>query len=264
MQHRDDRDADVHLGILDANLDAPILRQALLGDVEVAENLHARHDGRLEPLDLGRHRHVLQHAVNAVADAEFVLERLEVDVRGAQLDGVAQHLVDEADDGGVLGCGVQVGVLLAMVLHDLKGAVLAQGAQSIRAHAQALLHLALDGFAGRQHRLEGQAGHGLERIQALGGEEPAGGHFDGAVDAAQRQQLFLEEEAGGEQREELAVRLDVLEGGVGQAILLGQPAQHIGFPLQRVLGLGCAGAQQHLRVGRGELLGGDHLVEQRL
>jgi hypothetical protein len=74
---------------VDADLDAAVLRQAFLGDVQVAENLDARNDGRLEALDLRRHRHFLQHAVDAVADAELVLERFEVNVRGAQFDGVA-------------------------------------------------------------------------------------------------------------------------------------------------------------------------------
>ena len=41
----------------------------------------------------------MQFAVNAVTDFEFVLERFEMDVRSAQLDGVFQNLVDEADDG---------------------------------------------------------------------------------------------------------------------------------------------------------------------
>ena len=63
---------------------------------------------------------VLQHAVNAVADAEFVLERFQVDVRRAQFDGVLQHLVDEADDGRlVLGGVVEVGVL-GVFVNDLE------------------------------------------------------------------------------------------------------------------------------------------------
>ena len=75
--------------VVDADLDAAVLRQALLGDVQVAENLDARNDRRLKALDLRRHRHLLQHAVDAVADAQLVFERLEVNVGGAQLDGVA-------------------------------------------------------------------------------------------------------------------------------------------------------------------------------
>ena len=61
-------------------LDAAVLRQALLGDVQLGHDLQARDDRRLEVLDLRRDRGFHQHAVNAVADAQLVLERLDVDV----------------------------------------------------------------------------------------------------------------------------------------------------------------------------------------
>ena len=262
VQHRNDRDADVHLGVVDADLDAAVLRQALLGDVQVAENLDARNDGRLKALDLRRHRHVLQHAVNAVADAEFVLERFEVNVRGAQLDGVAQHLVDEADDRGVFRRAVEVGVLVAVLVHDLERRLLVQRVDGVRADAEALLHLALDGFAGREHGLEAQARHRLERVQPLGREQPAGGDLDVPVDAAQRKQFLLQQHARGEQREQLLVRLDVLERRVGQVVFLRQPAEHVllgwtrrGRPRRRAAG-------QRPGVARGQLPGGNHPVEQ--
>ena len=44
-----------------------------------------------------------EHAVDAVAQAELVLERLDVHVGRAHLDRLGQHLVDEADDRRVLG-----------------------------------------------------------------------------------------------------------------------------------------------------------------
>ncbi len=112
VQHRNHGNADVHLGLLDAHLDAAVLRQAFFRDVEMAQNLDARNDGRLKLFQLRRHGHFLQLAVNAVADAEFVLERFEMDVGGAQLDGVLQNLVDEADDGRlVLRAFIEIGVL---------------------------------------------------------------------------------------------------------------------------------------------------------
>ena len=49
-----------------------------------------------------------QQAVDAHAHAEAVLEGLDVDVRGAQRNGVAEHLVDEADDRRVLGRFVEI------------------------------------------------------------------------------------------------------------------------------------------------------------
>ena len=57
---------------------------------------------RLKPLQLRRHRRLVQDAVNAVADAQFVLLRFEVNVRGAVLVGFPDDLVDELDDAGFL------------------------------------------------------------------------------------------------------------------------------------------------------------------
>ncbi len=36
VQHRNHRDADVHVGVIEANLDAAVLRQAFFRDVEMA------------------------------------------------------------------------------------------------------------------------------------------------------------------------------------------------------------------------------------
>ena len=173
-----------------------------------------------------------------------VLERFEVDVRRPQLDRVAQHLVDEADDRGVLRRAVQVGVLLAVLIHHRKRRILPQRPQRVGPHAQPLLHLPLDGFARSQHRLEVQAGHGLERIQPLGGEQPAGGHFHAAVDSPQRQQLLLQQEPRGKQRQKLAIQLDILQRRVSEIIFLRQPPQHVRLLRQQasVLRTGIAAA----------------------
>jgi hypothetical protein len=79
----DRRDADVDGAAGHAQRDAAVLRQALLGDVELRHDLDARHHQR-------RHgapglQHLAQHAVDAEADHEPVLERLDVDVRGVFL-----------------------------------------------------------------------------------------------------------------------------------------------------------------------------------
>ena len=99
-QRRAGADAEVDGAVLrEPHLDAAVLRHAALGDVEPRHDLEARGDldGELH----GRLRDFLQHAVEAVADAVGLFVRFEVDVRCALLDGVQQHLVDEADDGRV-------------------------------------------------------------------------------------------------------------------------------------------------------------------
>ncbi len=79
-------------------VDAAVLRQALLGDVELGHDLEARDHGALQRLDVLRHRHLVQHAVDAVADAQVVLHGLDVDVRRALVERFADDLVHELDD----------------------------------------------------------------------------------------------------------------------------------------------------------------------
>ena len=97
---RDARDAQVEVAraLLDAqpDLDAAVLRQALLGDVELRHDLQARDQGIAGP---HRQRHdVVQDAVDAEADAELLLVRLDVDVRGARLQGLDEDQVGDLDD----------------------------------------------------------------------------------------------------------------------------------------------------------------------
>src|SRR4030095_10343590 len=105
VQHGNHRNTNVHLCVVEADLDAAVLGEAFLGDIEMAQNLDAGNDRRLEAFHLRRHGNLLQNTVDAIADAQFVFKRFEVNVRGAQIDGVAQDLVDEADDRRVLGGG---------------------------------------------------------------------------------------------------------------------------------------------------------------
>ena len=57
---------------------------------------------------LRRHRDLVQDAVDAVADAQVVFERLDVNVRRALGDGLADDLVDELHDGRLGIVGVEV------------------------------------------------------------------------------------------------------------------------------------------------------------
>jgi hypothetical protein len=107
----DGGDADVDFLAFDAHVDAAVLGEAFLGDVHAGHHLDAGEDGGLVALELGRHRGLVQDAVDAVADAQFVLGRLEMDVGGAVLEGLPDDLVDELDDAGFL---VALGDLLVL------------------------------------------------------------------------------------------------------------------------------------------------------
>ena len=101
-------DAHVDRAAGDRQRQAAVLRQAALGDVEVGHDLHARDDAashaRGDPLRGG------EHAVDAVLDARLAGDRSEVDVAGAELDGLGDDRVDELDDRRVVGLVADVDV----------------------------------------------------------------------------------------------------------------------------------------------------------
>ncbi len=86
---------------LDHERHAAVLRQPLLGDVEVGHDLHARDDA-------GHHsardrRGLAEHAVHAEAHAHLAAAvRLEVEVGGAVLHRLGDDRVDELDDRRVV------------------------------------------------------------------------------------------------------------------------------------------------------------------
>ena len=97
---RDRRDAHVDRAARDAQADAAVLRQALLGDVELRHDLDAADHGVRDRLL--RREHFAQHAVDAEAHDEAVLVRLDVDVGRAFLDRLGQQRVDQSDDRRVV------------------------------------------------------------------------------------------------------------------------------------------------------------------
>ncbi len=108
--HRRERcHAEVDLAPACGEGDASVLRDTVLGDVEAGHDLEARRHASLDrlrgPGDL------MEHAVDAEPDAEIVGARLDVDVRGAFLEGLAEDQVDVLDDRGVLDHRVKIGDL---------------------------------------------------------------------------------------------------------------------------------------------------------
>ena len=96
VHRRHGRDPQVDVAAAHRDLDPAVLGQPALGDVEAGHDLDARDDRGAE---LGRRRlDLAQHAVDAVADAQALLERLDVDVRGAGVDGARDHAADDPDD----------------------------------------------------------------------------------------------------------------------------------------------------------------------
>jgi hypothetical protein len=94
---RQRRHAQVDVVAVDGQTDAPVLRHALLGDVELGHDLDPGHEAGDQ---MARHRRrVEDDAVDAEANAHVVPARLEVDVGGAAAHCVGDHRVHELDDG---------------------------------------------------------------------------------------------------------------------------------------------------------------------
>ena len=101
---------DVYLAACDSGLDSAVLRQSSLGDVQVGHDLQARDYRGLEAL---RWRgYLVQYAVDSIPDLGPSLERLDVNVAGSLLDGLAQDQIDQLDDRGLLGHAFQVADLV--------------------------------------------------------------------------------------------------------------------------------------------------------
>ena len=108
----DGGDTEVDFAAQDFDFDASVLRETAFGDIELGHQLEARDDGGLH----FARRHVLveEDAVDAEADAEFLLEGLDVDVAGALFDGGGDHGVDQADDRRFAGHVAQMLEVLAV------------------------------------------------------------------------------------------------------------------------------------------------------
>ena len=101
------RDTHVDVVAPRADLEAPVLREPLFGDVEPRHQLEAEHQS-------GRYPHLVEvglveHAVDSLPDSEDLLVRLDVDIRGVDLHRVLEDHAEELDDRrlvlGALGLG---------------------------------------------------------------------------------------------------------------------------------------------------------------
>ena len=116
---RQSRDAQIDRAAGDVFLNAAVLRQAALGDVHVRHHFDARNDRQREMAR--RRRHFVKRAIDAVANFEFVLERLEMDVARPVLDRLIQDQIDEANDrrGVRFGFDTRPVALVAAQRHQL-------------------------------------------------------------------------------------------------------------------------------------------------
>ena len=93
--------AQVDVATFDGKAHATVLGQAPLGDIQLGHDLHPRDHARGHaPRNCGD---VLHDPVDAHPDAHLVPVGRQMHIRGAPLDRLGHDLVDELDDGSVVG-----------------------------------------------------------------------------------------------------------------------------------------------------------------
>ncbi len=123
----------------DGQLDAAVLRHPPLGNVQVGHHLDAGRDGKGQVAR--RRHHFIEHAVGLDANAEFVLEWLEVQVAGVIANRNQQHHVQQLADRRAIGQGLDAGQIdRAVPLGGLGGG----GQLRVGVH---VLYEAFDAFA---------------------------------------------------------------------------------------------------------------------
>ncbi len=202
---RQRRHADIDLAPADPQGNPPILRHALLGDVQPRHDLDPRHQQRRQ-FALGLH-HLAQDAVDPEADHQALLESLDMDVGRVLPDRLAQQRIDQADDRRVVLLLQQVLGLLDMVGQAVQIHVLAQPFD----HQHGVGRVVLIGVAQRlverlrRQPLHGQGatGHALRFLQRRQRRAFTGTQPQAAFAIAQENPVASGEsegQAGGRQR----------------------------------------------------------------
>ena len=187
-------------------MNAAILRQAALGDVHVRHHFQARDDGRLQQAQLRRHRDFVQDAVDAIANAQIVLERLDVNVGRALEDRFANDLVHEFHDRRFRIVRVQVGARFD-VLQCFERAIRFQDfVERFRADAVERFHRAQNLRARHEHPF----GRFLQKLRrelaADRVKQIVGREHDRVFLHLDRQDVMLENEPARQDRKRLADR----------------------------------------------------------
>src|ERR1035437_3240098 len=207
-----DGDAEIDQAVLIAHAEAPVLRDALFGDIEFAHHLDARDDGALPVLGDGRHG-IVKHAIDAVLDGHFLIARFDVNIAGAPFQSVEYRGIDQLDDrrdirirGGQLVDGECL-VLIAVFGNDVEGEPLGDFLQ----HALRLLGL-LEQFRNLREGgdfdaqlLVEKQGQFIDQVEVPRIGE---GDIERAVLRMQRHEIVAEHEIHGDGAEEIVIDAD--------------------------------------------------------
>ena len=220
-----DGDAEIDQAAFVADAETAVLRDAALGDVELAHDLNAREDGGLPVLRDGGHG-VVQDAIDAVLDGDFLVARFDVDIGGAALERVEDGGVDQLDDGSdvaiALGEFVDresfVGVVV--VAYDVEREAFGdffEDALGLLGLLEEVADLGGSGDFDAQLFVEQEA----QLVDHVEVARVGEGDIKGAVDGAERYEVVPEHEVNGDAAEEVVVDGAFAEVDVFAAVACG-------------------------------------------
>ncbi|MNG93232.1 hypothetical protein D3C79_521890 [compost metagenome] len=226
--HRHGGHTHIHVPAAHLHGEAAILGQPLLGDVEPGHQLEAQHQ-RLGDAHLAEDV-LVQHAVDALADAQHLLVRLDVDIRGPHLHRVLEQGAQQLGHRRLplVGPGIEVAAAelepgLLMLLVQLHGEVLDLAGAAIEP-VEILQQLAFP--CHRQHQLARaeQGGDGIQGAQVGGIRH---GHRHLVVAEVDRQRTIATGLHLRQQRHGRGVYGEVVEIEEGHVQLTGEELQQL-------------------------------------
>ena len=230
---------------LDPQADPSILRQAFLGDIHVGHHLDARDNRRLEPLQLRRHRGLVQHAVYPIANPQLGFHGLEMDVGSTILIGFPDDLVDELYYRSFLIQLLQIFGTYFFFWRDLDTAVFHDALDGVGTDTVESLGRLGNLFGSAQHKADTQAGGQSQGFRQTLSEGIVSCYLEGPVLGGYRHDVELKDYAGGEFFQNL-----LINGKIGQPQVLhtggrGQGAEEFFFSGE---------SQFHHCIGKGDSL----------
>ncbi len=254
-QSRQDAHAKVHLASLaELQLDASVLREAALGDVELAHDLEAAGD---RVLQLERRRHLVdEHAVDAVADAELLLVGLAVDVARALLDGVEQDHVDEPNNGRILARLLELHQVELFALRAELDLFFVEAGHHLFVRGAVLVKAfdgRLDGRFGGDDRLDVEAGQKLDVVDGVEVRRIGHRHDERRSGARDRDDLVLVADVLRDELQNVLIDLVLVEVDGRDAVLR-----------RKEIGYFAVGDVAELGERRAEVLAGSPLFVLRL
>ena len=163
-QGREAGNTEVHvLSAAELDLDATVLGQTTLGNIQLGHDLDTGGDGifQLE----GRFHDLIQDAVNAVTHPEHLLVRLDMDIAGFFPDGILQDGIDHLDNRCVFSGPLQRADIDVILITDDLQVFQVHVAHDIGQRGRLVIMLvdgALDVTLGGDHHLDIVAGHELD------------------------------------------------------------------------------------------------------